>query len=241
MVGQYAHGNEPSHYLYAYIGTHHKTQARVRSLMAADGLAGNEDCGQMSAWSLYAVDRRHAGVLQAGALPNCRRHRSRGSSACFRPVGGRRAFHGRHERSSCAQQHHQRQCCDKRYGSAAECMFFRPSWTLTGREALLLRQRIPPLHFPGSARIDSSAAVGLATIQTKALCSSTANMNSVFIFKWRVRGRHVPLGWMLVSAWRAGLAMCGCHSHRIKNEKVCRAPQGIQGPASIRDRGRQTP
>ncbi|NYE27494.1 hypothetical protein HDE78_000419 [Rhodanobacter sp. K2T2] len=183
MVGQYAHGNEPSHYLYAYIGTHHKTQARVRSLMAADGLAGNQDCGRMSAWSLYAVDRRHAGVLQAGALPNCRRHRSRGSSACFRPVGGRRAFHGRHELGSCAQPSHQRQCCDERYGSAAECRFFRPSWTLTGREALLLRQRIPTLHFPGSARIDSSAAVGLATIQTKALCSSSANMNSVFIFK----------------------------------------------------------
>jgi predicted alpha-1,2-mannosidase len=71
MVGQYAHGNEPSHhvaYLYAYCGAHHKTQARVRMLMetmyrpAPDGLAGNEDCGQMSAWyilsavGLYAVD-----------------------------------------------------------------------------------------------------------------------------------------------------------------------------------------
>jgi predicted alpha-1,2-mannosidase len=71
MVGQYAHGNEPSHhvaYLYAYTGSHHKTQARVRMLLkgqhqaAPDGLAGNEDCGQMSAWyvisamGLYAVD-----------------------------------------------------------------------------------------------------------------------------------------------------------------------------------------
>jgi len=71
MVGQYAHGNEPSHhvaYLYAYTGAHHKTQARVRMLLetmyraAPDGLAGNEDCGQMSAWyvlgalGLYAVD-----------------------------------------------------------------------------------------------------------------------------------------------------------------------------------------
>lgn len=71
MVGQYAHGNEPSHhvaYLYAYTGAHHKTQARVRMLMDTmyppepDGLAGNEDCGQMSAWfimsalGLYAVD-----------------------------------------------------------------------------------------------------------------------------------------------------------------------------------------
>jgi len=71
MVGQYAHGNEPSHhvaYLYAYTGSHHKTQARVRMLLESmyeaqpDGLAGNEDCGQMSAWyvisalGLYAVD-----------------------------------------------------------------------------------------------------------------------------------------------------------------------------------------
>ncbi|HJU26377.1 MAG TPA: glycoside hydrolase domain-containing protein, partial [Rhodanobacteraceae bacterium] len=71
MVGQYAHGNEPSHhvaYLYAYTGAHHKTQARVRMLLetmnraAPDGLAGNEDCGQTSAWyvlgalGLYAVD-----------------------------------------------------------------------------------------------------------------------------------------------------------------------------------------
>ncbi|WP_266171168.1 GH92 family glycosyl hydrolase [Dyella subtropica] len=71
MVGQYAHGNEPSHhvaYLYAYSGSHYKTQARVRMLLETmyqaqpDGLAGNEDCGQISAWyvisalGLYAVD-----------------------------------------------------------------------------------------------------------------------------------------------------------------------------------------
>ena len=71
LVGQYAHGNEPSHhiaYLYAYTGAHHKTQSRVRMLLKTmhraepDGLAGNEDCGQMSAWyvmsalGLYAVD-----------------------------------------------------------------------------------------------------------------------------------------------------------------------------------------
>ncbi len=71
MVGQYAHGNEPSHhmaYLYAYTGAHYKTQQRVRMLMETmyapepDGLAGDEDCGQMSAWyvlsalGLYAVD-----------------------------------------------------------------------------------------------------------------------------------------------------------------------------------------
>jgi predicted alpha-1,2-mannosidase len=71
MVGQYSHGNEPCHhmaYLYNYAGVPHKTQARVRSLMETmydnkpDGMAGNEDCGQMSAWfvisalGLYAVD-----------------------------------------------------------------------------------------------------------------------------------------------------------------------------------------
>lgn len=71
MVGQYAHGNEPSHhvaYLYAYSGAHYKTQARVRMLLDTmypaepDGIAGNDDCGQMSAWyvlsamGLYSVD-----------------------------------------------------------------------------------------------------------------------------------------------------------------------------------------
>ena len=71
MVGQYAHGNEPCHhmaYLYNYAGAPHKTQDRVRRLLdleyddQPDGLAGNEDCGQMSAWyvmsslGFYAVD-----------------------------------------------------------------------------------------------------------------------------------------------------------------------------------------
>ncbi len=71
MVGQYAHGNEPCHhmaYLYTYAGAAHKTQDRVRRLLEMeyddqpDGLAGNEDCGQMSAWyvisslGFYAVD-----------------------------------------------------------------------------------------------------------------------------------------------------------------------------------------
>lgn len=71
LVGQYAHGNEPCHhiaYLYSYAGAPYKTQARVRQLLETmyrnqpDGLAGNEDCGQMSAWyvisslGFYAVD-----------------------------------------------------------------------------------------------------------------------------------------------------------------------------------------
>jgi predicted alpha-1,2-mannosidase len=64
LSGQYAHGNEPSHhvaYLYAYAGQHHKTQSRVRMLLSSmysdspDGLAGNEDCGQMSAWYVLSA------------------------------------------------------------------------------------------------------------------------------------------------------------------------------------------
>lgn len=64
MIGQYAHGNEPSHqlaYEYDYIGQPWKTQAMVRKIMAelyADkpaGLSGNEDCGQMSAWYILSA------------------------------------------------------------------------------------------------------------------------------------------------------------------------------------------
>ncbi len=64
LVGQYAHGNEPSHhmaYLYAFAGAPYKTQAMVRRLMdemytaRPDGLAGNEDCGQMSAWFVLSA------------------------------------------------------------------------------------------------------------------------------------------------------------------------------------------
>lgn len=59
LIGQYAHGNEPSHHiihLYNYVGEHKKTQelvAQVQNTLymnAPDGLSGNEDCGQMSAW-----------------------------------------------------------------------------------------------------------------------------------------------------------------------------------------------
>lgn len=63
LIGQYAHGNEPSHhiaYMYVYAGAPWKTQERVdtilRSLYFADpnGLSGNEDCGQMSAWFILS-------------------------------------------------------------------------------------------------------------------------------------------------------------------------------------------
>ena len=64
LIGQYAHGNEPSHhiaYLYVYAGQPYKTQARARSLMETmyfdkpDGLQGNEDVGQMSAWYVLSA------------------------------------------------------------------------------------------------------------------------------------------------------------------------------------------
>ncbi|HWC95290.1 MAG TPA: GH92 family glycosyl hydrolase [Candidatus Sulfopaludibacter sp.] len=64
LVGMYAHGNEPSHhvaYLYDYAGAPAKTQERVRDLLdhqydnQPDGLAGNEDCGQMSAWYVISA------------------------------------------------------------------------------------------------------------------------------------------------------------------------------------------
>jgi len=64
LVGQYAHGNEPSHhmaYLYSYAGEPGKTQERVREILdtlyraAPDGLSGNEDCGQMSAWYVLSA------------------------------------------------------------------------------------------------------------------------------------------------------------------------------------------
>ena len=64
LIGQYAHGNEPSHhvaYLYAYAGEQWKTAEKVRFIMdefytdRPDGLIGNEDCGQMSAWYLMSA------------------------------------------------------------------------------------------------------------------------------------------------------------------------------------------
>ena len=70
LIGQYAHGNEPSHhmaYLYNYVGKPEKTKDKVHYILenfyknTPDGLIGNEDCGQMSAWyvlssmGIYAV------------------------------------------------------------------------------------------------------------------------------------------------------------------------------------------
>jgi predicted alpha-1,2-mannosidase len=62
-IGQYAHGNEPSHhiaYLYNYVGQQWKTAEKVRYIMdefyhdRPDGIIGNEDCGQMSAWYIFS-------------------------------------------------------------------------------------------------------------------------------------------------------------------------------------------
>ena len=64
LIGQYAHGNEPSHntvYMYNYIGQPAKTQQYVKQVMdefytdERDGLCGNEDCGQMSAWGVFSA------------------------------------------------------------------------------------------------------------------------------------------------------------------------------------------
>lgn len=64
LIGQYAHGNEPSHhmaYLYNYVGKPEKTTKKVHYILnefyknTPDGLIGNEDCGQMSAWYVFSV------------------------------------------------------------------------------------------------------------------------------------------------------------------------------------------
>ncbi|WP_310992970.1 GH92 family glycosyl hydrolase [Aequorivita marina] len=64
LIGQYAHGNEPSHhmaYLYNFVNKPAKTQARVHEILTAqyqnspDGISGNEDCGQMSAWYIFSA------------------------------------------------------------------------------------------------------------------------------------------------------------------------------------------
>ena len=62
LIGQYAHGNEPSHhiaYLYAYAGEPWRTQERLKQIVdtqyhpVPDGLSGNDDLGQMSAWLIF--------------------------------------------------------------------------------------------------------------------------------------------------------------------------------------------
>ena len=64
LIGQYAHGNEPSHhmaYLYNFVNKPYKTQEKVRQILTElykndpDGVSGNEDCGQMSAWYVLSA------------------------------------------------------------------------------------------------------------------------------------------------------------------------------------------
>lgn len=64
LIGQYAHGNEPGHhttYLYAYGGAQWRTAEKVRYILknmyqaTPDGISGNEDCGQMSAWYVFSA------------------------------------------------------------------------------------------------------------------------------------------------------------------------------------------
>ncbi|MCU0409901.1 MAG: GH92 family glycosyl hydrolase [Bacteroidales bacterium] len=64
IIGNYVHGNEPSHHvpwLFNYAGEPRKTQYWTRHIMdskylpAPDGLSGNDDCGQMSAWYIFSA------------------------------------------------------------------------------------------------------------------------------------------------------------------------------------------
>jgi len=64
LLGQYAHGNEPSHhiaYIYAFLEKQWKSAEKVRQIAdkfynnTPDGLSGNEDCGQMSAWYVFSA------------------------------------------------------------------------------------------------------------------------------------------------------------------------------------------
>jgi predicted alpha-1,2-mannosidase len=64
LIGQYIHGNEPSHhvaYLYDYAGAPWRTQERLAQIVESqykptpDGLAGNDDLGQMSAWLVFTA------------------------------------------------------------------------------------------------------------------------------------------------------------------------------------------
>ncbi|MEO6191053.1 MAG: glycoside hydrolase domain-containing protein, partial [Saprospiraceae bacterium] len=83
LIGQYAHGNEPSHhvaYLYDDCNRNDKCQLRVQEIInkfytnAPEGLCGNEDCGQMSAWYVFSclgfypvnpiISQYHLGIPQ---------------------------------------------------------------------------------------------------------------------------------------------------------------------------------
>lgn len=88
LIGWYAHGNEPSHhvaYLYSYAGQPWRTQARLKQIMDSqyadrpDGLAGNDDVGQMSAWYVFTALGFYPVAPGSGstssAVRSCRRPR----------------------------------------------------------------------------------------------------------------------------------------------------------------------
>jgi putative alpha-1,2-mannosidase len=99
LIGQYIHGNEPSHhvaYMYDYAGAPWRTQARLTQIMKTqykptpDGLSGNDDLGQMSAWLVFT----EPGLLSGRAGLERIRHRP-----AVRAQGGaepaeRQALHG---------------------------------------------------------------------------------------------------------------------------------------------------
>jgi predicted alpha-1,2-mannosidase len=95
LIGQYAHGNEPCHhvaYLYDYAGRPWKTQEKVNEIVRKmyrsepDGLCGNDDCGQMSAWLVFTTlgfyPVNPTGGVYAVGRPFCR-------EAVLEPADGR--------------------------------------------------------------------------------------------------------------------------------------------------------
>lgn len=118
LIGQYAHGNEPSHhitYLYAMMGQPWKTAEKVRYILndmyhdRPDGIIGNDDCGQMAAWYIFSALGFYP-VFPAGgeyvfgspllekavlSLPNGRKLVIKAPGATSRPYIKKITFNGR--------------------------------------------------------------------------------------------------------------------------------------------------
>ena len=109
MIGQYAHGNEPSHhvaYLFNRIGKPEKTRRYVQQIMkemyrnSPDGICGNEDCGQMSAWyvmsamGFYPIDPC-GGEYELGVplFPEVRLHLANGNVLTVTRKGNTKSVH----------------------------------------------------------------------------------------------------------------------------------------------------
>ena len=119
LIGQYIHGNEPSHhvaYLYAFAGAPWRTQARLKQIVDSQyndtekGLSGNDDIGQMSAWLVFTEPGflpRRAGQRAVCDRPAVRRPRDDQAAQ-------RQALHDRRRRDErrqhlCRRGHAQRQ------------------------------------------------------------------------------------------------------------------------------------